>query len=167
ALPSCAAWYSPQEKFEKLKFDDFDPKAPFQREVTGGWIAMLQHYFVAAIVPEPQATSKFANAMLPGGRYLLRSLGQALDVAPGASATSTATLYLGPKLRDSLETTAPGLGLSLDYGVFTVLSQPLHALLSWLHWLTGNWGWAIVLLVVIIKAALFKLSEAQYKSFAK
>lgn len=162
-----AAWYSPQEKFEKLKFDSFDPKAPFQRDVTGGWIAMLQHYFVAAIVPDPTTNAKFANAMLPGGRYLLRSLGQALDVAPGASATSTATLYLGPKLRDSLETTAPGLGLSLDYGVFTVLSQPLHALLSWLHWLTGNWGWAIVLLVVIIKAALFKLSEAQYKSFAK
>ncbi len=162
-----AAWYSPQEKFEKLKFDDFDPKAPFQREVTGGWIAMLQHYFVAAIVPEPRTTSKFANAMLPGGRYLLRSLGQALDVAPGATATTTATLYLGPKLRDPLEATAPGLGLSLDYGIFTVLSQPLHALLAWLHWLTGNWGWAIVLLVVIIKAALFKLSEAQYKSFAK
>lgn len=162
-----AAWYSPQEKFEKLKFGDFDPKAPFQRDVTGGWIAMLQHYFVAAVVPDPQSNAKFANAVLPGGRYLLRSLGSALDVAPGASATTTATLYLGPKLRDPLEATAPGLGLSLDYGIFTVLSQPLHALLAWLHWLTGNWGWAIVLLVVIIKAALFKLSEAQYKSFAK
>jgi len=162
-----AAWYSPQDKFGKLKFEDYDPKAPFQRDVVGGWVAMLQHYFVAAIVPDPNSTAKFANAMLPGGRYLIRALGAPLEVAPGATATSASMLYLGPKLRDHLESAAPGLGLSLDYGIFTVISQPLHALLSWLHKLTGNWGWAIVLLVVLIKAALFKLSEAQYKSFAK
>ncbi len=162
-----AALYSPQAKFEKLKFENFDPKAPLQRDVTGGWVGMLQHYFVAAIVPDPQTPAKFASATLPGNRYLMRSLGAPMEVASGASASTSATLYLGPKLRDQLEATAPGLGLSLDYGIFTVISQPLHTLLAWLHKLTGNWGWAIVLLVVVIKAVLFKLSEAQYKSFAK
>ncbi len=162
-----AAWYSPQDKFEKLKFDKFDPKKPLQREVTGGWIAMLQHYFAAAIVPKPDEPTRFSNASLADGRYLVREMGATLTVQPGAEATTSTQLYLGPKLRTQLEEIAPGLGLSLDYGIFTVLAQPIHWLLSLLHTLIGNWGWAIVLLVVLIKAAMFKLSEAQYRSFAR
>ncbi|MCX7562001.1 membrane protein insertase YidC [Xanthomonadaceae bacterium XH05] len=162
-----AAWYSPQDKFEKLKFEDFDPRQPLRRDVTDGWIAMLQHYFVAAIVPPRGEVASFSNAILPNGRFLLREVGSALIVAPGTETTTTSQLYLGPKLRQDLEAISPGLGLTLDYGIFTVLAQPMHWLLSLLHTLTGNWGWAIVLLVVIIKGALFKLSEAQYKSFAK
>ena len=162
-----AAWYSPQDKFEKLKFEDFDPRQPLRREVTDGWIAMLQHYFVAAIVPPAGEAASFSSAVLPNQRYLMREVGSKLAVAPGAETTTTSQLYLGPKLRSDLEAISPGLGLTLDYGIFTALAQPMHWLLSLLHTLTGNWGWAIVLLVVIIKAALFKLSETQYKSFAK
>ena len=162
-----AAWYSPQDKFEKMKFEDFQDAKPLRREVTDGWIAMLQHYFVAAIVPPAGEAASFSSAVLSNGRYLMREVGSALNVAPGAEATTTSRLYLGPKLRSDLEAISPGLGLTMDYGIFTVLAQPMHWLLSLLHTLTGNWGWAIVLLVVIIKGALFKLSEAQYKSFAK
>ncbi len=162
-----AAWYSPQDKFEKLKFDKFDPAKPMQRTVTDGWIAMLQHYFVAAIVPPSGEATGFSNAVLPNGRYLMREMGQTLNVAPGAQASTAVDLYLGPKLRHQLEDISPGLGLTLDYGIFTVIAQPIHWLLSLLHSLIGNWGWAIVLLVVLIKAAMFKLSEAQYRSFAR
>lgn len=162
-----AAWYSPQDKFEKLKFAKFDPKKPLQREVTGGWIAMLQHYFAAAVIPDPDEPTRFSNATLPEGRYLVREMGATLTVPPGNEATTRARLYLGPKLRGPLEDIAPGLGLTLDYGIFTALAQPIHWLLSLIHGLVGNWGWAIVLLVVLIKAAMFKLSEAQYRSFAR
>ncbi len=161
-----AAWYSPQDKFEKLKFEDFASE-PLRREVTDGWIAMLQHYFVAAIVPPKGEAANFSNAVLSNGRFLMRELGSPLSIAPGSEASTASQLYLGPKLRGDLEAISPGLSLTLDYGIFPVLAQPMHWLLSLLHTLTGNWGWAIVLLVVIIKAALFKLSEAQYKSFAK
>lgn len=162
-----AAWYSPQDKFEKMKFENFKDAKPLRREVTDGWIAMLQHYFVAAIVPPSGEPASFSTAVLPNGRFLIREVGSALSVAPGAETTTSSQLYLGPKMRQDLEAISPGLGLTLDYGIFTVLAQPMHWLLSLLHTLTGNWGWAIVLLVVIIKGALFKLSEAQYKSFAK
>ncbi|MCB1567728.1 MAG: membrane protein insertase YidC [Xanthomonadales bacterium] len=162
-----AAWYSPQDKFEKLKFGDFDPKEPLQRTVTDGWIAMLQHYFVAAIVPARGEATAFNNAVLSHNRYLVREMGNSLSVAAGAQASTKVQVYLGPKLRDQLEAVAPGLGLSLDYGIFTAIAQPIHWLLALLHSLFGNWGWAIVFLVVLIKAALFKLSEAQYKSFAR
>jgi len=160
-----AAHYSPQDKFEKLKFDEF-LEDPLAKPVSGGWIAMLQHYFVTAWIPAADEASEFSSDV-KNGRFLVRSMGPAVSVAPGASASSEARLYVGPKLRESLEAIAPGLGLTLDYGIFTVLAQPLHWLLAQLHALTGNWGWAIVLLVVLIKGALFKLSEAQYKSFAK
>lgn len=162
-----AAWYSPQDKFEKLKFDKFDPRKPMKREVTDGWIAMLQHYFVAAIIPAPGDSASFSNVALPNGRFLLREVGSPMNLAPGQQGASSVQLYLGPKLRAELEQISPGLGLTMDYGIFTVIAQPLHWLLSLLHSLIGNWGWAIVLLVVIMKAALFKLSEAQYRSFAK
>ncbi|MCI1711271.1 MAG: membrane protein insertase YidC [Chiayiivirga sp.] len=160
-----AAWYSPQDKFEKLKFDDFADE-PLNKNATGGWIAMLQHYFVAAWIPGDTDAGQLSTAQL-SGRYLIRNQGPAVDVAPGASARSEARLYVGPKLQDRLDGITPGLGLTLDYGVFTLLAQPMHWLLAKLHALTGNWGWAIVLLVVILKLALFKLSEAQYKSFAR
>ena len=162
-----AAWYSPQDKFEKLKFDKFDPKEPLNRVVTGGWIAMLQHYFVAAVIPGTDESVSFSNAQLANGRYLMREMGSSLTVQPGAQASTQTNLYLGPKLRSQLEEIAPGLGLSLDYGIFTAIAQPIHWLLALIHSVVGNWGWAIVLLVVLIKAAMFKLSEAQYRSFAR
>jgi len=128
---------------------------------------MLQHYFTAAIIPPAGEASVFSSAALSNNRYLMREVGSGFNVAPGAQASTTTRLYLGPKMRQELEAISPGLGLTLDYGIFTVLAQPMHWLLSMLHKLTGNWGWAIVLLVVVIKGALFKLSEAQYRSFAK
>jgi YidC/Oxa1 family membrane protein insertase len=126
----------------------------------------LQHYFVAAWVPEGSELASFSTDVVRG-RFLIRSRGQTLELLPGASAHNQARLYIGPKLPETLEQVAPGLGLTLDYGIFTIIAQPLHWLLAKLHALTGNWGWAIVLPVVLIKLALFKLSEAQYKSFAK
>jgi YidC/Oxa1 family membrane protein insertase len=160
-----AATYDPQDKFQKHAFDDMIDE-PVTRTASAGWIAMLQHYFVAAWVPAMDDASTFSSEVKQG-RYLIRSIGPSLQVAPGAKGQSESRLFVGPKLKDHLDATAPGLDLTLDYGIFTIFAKPLHWLLSWLHALTGNWGWAIVLLVVLIKGALFKLSEAQYKSFAK
>jgi len=164
-----AAIYSPADKFEKLKFDHF-AKEPLAKSFAGGWAAMLQHYFFAAWIPPAQeadsyATSEVTNAA--GTRYLIRAMSPPLTVAPGASATTSARLYVGPKLQASLDTIAPGLALTVDYGMFTVIADPLHWLLTKLHKLTGNWGLAIILLVLLIKALFFKLSEAQYRSSAK
>lgn len=164
-----AAWYSPEEKFQKLAFDKFT-KDPIDRNVTGGWIALLQHYFFAAWIPPAGEVDKFSSIEIKDGaanRYLLRSMSSALSIEPGQEQAFSARLYVGPKLQSTLDDVAPGLTKTADYGMFTVISEPLHWLLSMFHKLTGNWGFAIILLVLLIKAVFFKLSEAQYRSMAK
>ena len=163
-----AAWFDPVEKFEKIKVEDLVEDGPQKRDATGGWIAMLQHHFALAWIPDRAEPQRFEMTALPGGRYLVRGLSPAFEVAPGASATREAKLWVGPKLQDQMQALAPGLNLTLDYGWFTFLAQPMFDyVLSPLHWLTGNWGWAIILTVLIIKLILYPLSAAQYRSFAK
>jgi YidC/Oxa1 family membrane protein insertase len=165
-----AAWYSPQDKFKTLAFGDF-AKDPLNRPVAGGWTAMLQHYFFAAWIPPANETDTYATGVVNAGTaqasYLIRTVGPALTVAPGQSATASARLYVGPKLQGTLDTVAPGLALTSNYGWTTVVAQPLHGLLSWLYALCHNWGVAIILLVLIIKGLTFKLTAAQYRSSAK
>jgi YidC/Oxa1 family membrane protein insertase len=164
-----AAWYNASDKFQKLKFDNF-AKEPLNKSFAGGWAAMLQHYFFAAWIPDAAETDQYTTAVVHNAdapRYLIRTLSPAITVAPGETKTETARLYVGPKLQSTLDDVAPGLSLTVDYGVFTIIAKPLHWILAQLHKLTGNWGFAIILLVVLIKAAFFKLSEAQYRSMAR
>jgi YidC/Oxa1 family membrane protein insertase len=163
-----AAWYNASDKFQKLKFDNF-AKEPLAKTFAGGWAAMLQHYFFAAWIPPANETDTYETAVVPGEatRYLIRAKSPAVTVAPGQTQTVSARLYVGPKLQSTLDQVAPGLSLTVDYGIFTVIAEPLHWILAQLHKLTGNWGFAIILLVVLIKAAFFKLSEAQYRSMAR
>lgn len=163
------SWYSPQDKFNKLAFDEF-AKQPLLRTVQDGWVAFVQRYFVAAWIPARGGNAQFSSATFDVGgvpHYLLRSIGPAFSVAPGASVTQRMSLFIGPKLEHALNAAAPGLELSVDYGIFTVISQPLHWVLVQLHRITRNWGLAIILLVVLIKAAFYWLSDKQYRSFAK
>ncbi|HEY6941769.1 membrane protein insertase YidC [Dokdonella sp.] len=169
-----AAWYSPTDKFQKLKFDQF-AKEPLDKPIADGWAAMLQHYFFAAWIPaqgeiDQYSTKTYVARAADGSvanRYLIRTQSPAINVAPGATYTDAARLYVGPKLQSTLDQIAPGLSLTVDYGMFTVIAEPLHWLLAQLHKLTGNWGFAIILLVLLIKALFFKLSETQYRSGAK
>jgi YidC/Oxa1 family membrane protein insertase len=167
-----AAWYSPQDKFNKLAFDKFE-KDPLNREVQGGWIAMIQHYFFAGWIPPSGQNDQFSSAELPPSssdgkqRYLVRARGPGVSVAPGHSETFNASLYVGPKTQSTLSSIAPGLELTIDYGIFTVIAQPLFWILSKFHAFVGNWGVAIILLVLLIKALFFKLTEQQYKAGAK
>ena len=161
-----AAWYSPEEKYEKRKYANFVDDGPLDRQVTGGWIALLQHYFFAGWIPQPDQAALYSLKTY-GRNFAAEATGPSFTVAPGAQASTQARLWVGPKLQDRLDSVAPGLGLTLDYGIFTFLSKPLHWLLAFFHSFTHNWGWSIVLLVVLIKAALFPLSMAQYKSMAK
>ena len=167
-----AAWYSPDEKFKKLAFDKFESE-PLNQEVAGGWVAMSQRFFLGAWIPGDKQTERFSSVEVAGRgadgkpRYLVREMGPALTVAPGATVTSSANLYVGPKLQNELGDIAPGLNLTVDYGMFTVIAAPMFKLLSFLHALVRDWGLAIIVLVLIIQAATWKLTEAQYKSGAR
>ena len=164
-----AAWYSPEEKFEKLNFEDF-AEEPLNRTITGGWAAQQQHYFFAAWIPEATEPTAYSTAVITdqgAPRYLIRQVGPSFKVAPGASSTRTARLYVGPKQQEKLDSIAPGLGLTIDYGMVTIFAKPVFWLLNHLHKLVGNWGFAIILTTLLVKLLLYPLSETQYRSMAR
>ena len=161
-----AAWWSPEEKYEKRKYPDFVDDGPLDQQVTGGWVGLSQHYFLVAWIPQKDQPALYSLGTR-GNLHSISARGPRITLAPGQRYTSDATLWVGPKLAEQLKAVAPGLDLAMDYGIFTVLSKPIHWLLTQLHKLTHNWGWAIVLLVILIKLALYPLSAAQYRSMAK
>ncbi len=170
-----AAWYGPDDKFNKVKFDDFKDHPlgrgdKVGRVVTNGWFAMEQSYFVGAWLPPENERDTFSTAVVQKAgqpHYLIRGIGPVLKVAPGASKTSSAQLYLGPKIPSVLKEVSPTFDLALNYGMMTIVARPLHWVLAKLQALTGNWGWAIVLLVLLINAACYKLYAIQFRSAAR
>ena len=162
-------FYSPDEKFEKVDFDDVASE-PYERSFSDGWLSMVQHYFFTAwIPPQDEVNSYSTQVYSPTGfpRYLARAVSPTVNVSAGTSHEFESRLYVGPKLQDDIEEVAPGLGHTVNYGIFTVFSKPLFWLLSNIHSVVGNWGWAILLLTVLIKLLFFKLTEAQYRSMAR
>lgn len=160
-----AAISSPEKRYEKIKFDDM-AKEELSRDIAGGWAAMLQHYFVAALVPDPAESHRYYSKALADQRYAIGLLGPEQQVAAGESAVMEVDLYMGPKLQDRMAAIAPGLDLTVDYGFLWFIAKPLFWLLDKIHGLIGNWGGAIILLTLLIKLAFFKLSAASYKSMA-
>ena len=164
-----AVVYNEEIKYEKISFDDME-KDSFKQNSTGGWAAMIQHYFMSAWIAEPESENllySIANKKVTPSTYTIGMRSQVQQIAPGQQGEFKAQLYIGPKLVKRLEEIAPGLELTVDYGVLTFLSKPMYWLLSFYHSIIGNWGFAIILLTLTVKALFFKLSETSYKSMAK
>lgn len=161
---------SPNQRFEKVTFDHIKDGS-FEKEQrpawAGGWAGMSQHYFLAAWIPEKEENYKYYAKLLPEGtRYVLGMFGDNQKVAAGQQRTFSSKLYVGPKLQASLGNLARGLDLTVDYGWVWFIAQPLFWLLQQIFNIVGNWGWAIILVTVMIKGAFFHLSAASYKSMA-
>jgi YidC/Oxa1 family membrane protein insertase len=155
----------PDAHFTKFTFDDL-AEEPFKAQLPGGWIAMIQHYFLSAWVPNPEQTHAFSARVTSGGFNIAGFTSPALVLDPGKSGTTGAQFYAGPKDQYRLKEISPYLDLTVDYGFLWWIAQPLFWLLTKFYALVGNWGVAIILLTVLIKAAFFKLSAASYKSMA-
>lgn len=153
-----------KEGYHKLKFDDM-ADSPFKLQQQGGWIAIVQHYFLSAWVPSAEQQNQFSTSAL-GDSHLVRFIGPEQVVAPGASADFAAQIYMGPKDQKRLRQISPGLDLSVDYGILWWIAQPLFLLLTTLHGWLGNWGWSIMALTVLVKAAFFWLNAKAYTSMA-
>lgn len=174
------ATHTADEPYHKFTFDDIADK-PYQGTTTGGWIALVQHYFIGAWIPDPEQQNAFSMLVTSGGYNIGRFTTGMLRVAPGSSGNIGARFYAGPKDQYRLRQISPGLDLTVDYGWLWWIAQPLFALLhffatgemhigDWVFSLgsgIGNWGWSIILLTVIIKLAFFHLSATSYKSMAK
>ena len=154
------------EKSEKLDRDDLISDGPFRFSATRGWVAMIQHHFLSAIVPPSDSQQRYSVAVADGVATA-SSIGPAQTVAPQSDATFNTTLFMGPKLQAQLEEVDETLKLSVDYGWLTIISQPLFWLLSVVHGFVKNWGLAIIAVTVLIKLAFYKLTEASGRSMAK
>jgi YidC/Oxa1 family membrane protein insertase len=161
------AFFSDEAKFQKVDFSDIDKnKTSFVRNTFDGYVAMVQHYFASAwLLSDGVERENFVRRA--GSLYSAGMITPMGTVAPGQSASVSAQLFVGPQEEKILETLAPGLELVKDYGWLTMLAKPLYWLLEKIHGFVGNWGWSIVLLVVLIKAAFYWLNASAYRSMAK
>ncbi len=154
------------EKYDKIEFDEM-AEADLAREISGGFAAMVQHYFVAAFIPPATDSAHYYTKSLGGDRYVLGYTSPESTAAPGGSTRYESRLFVGPKLQDELAAITPGLEYTVDYGWLTVLAQPIFFwILRPLYRLFGNWGLAIIGVTVIIKGIFYKLSETSYRSMA-
>ncbi len=164
-----SVYYNEETKYEKVDFDDMEDDQ-LKVESNGGWIAMIQHYFLSAWIPaqdEINLVYTIANTKRNPATYTIGLRSANRVVPPGGSFEFASQLFVGPKIVSRLEEISPGLDLTVDYGVLTFLSKPLYWLLAWYHGFVGNWGVAIILLTFTVKAVFYKLSETSYRSMAK
>ncbi len=170
------AVYTDATKFKKIEFKTIEKRGPNEKPdhdtaADNGWIAMVQHYFASAWLLGATADDKrpreFFTRKVDTNQYAVGMIVPLGELAPGATQTLDARLFAGPQEEDKLSQLAPGLELVKDYGWLTILSKPLFWLLTQLHKLMGNWGWAIVGLVVLLKIAFYWLNATAYRSMAK
>lgn len=150
------------DPYEKVKLGTkMDPV-----DTTHGWLAMIQHYFLGAIVPEQEQKKTFFSLTNNGDHYL-GVVSAKRDVAVGSSTSFKSTIYIGPKIQQTLKNVAPNLDKTVDYGILFMIGQPMYYILSFIHSIVHNWGWAIVLMTLLIKLLFFTPSAWAYKSMAK
>ena len=152
-------------RYRKLKIDDEEDRS-LNVTVTDGWLASMQHHFVAAVVPAAKQPYQF-RLQVKGEEYLFGAVGPVQSVPAGGQASFSETVFVGPKLQAQLEQAGPRLELVADYGKLTFIAKPLFALLSWVHGLVGNWGWSIIIVTALIKLLFYWPSQVSGKSMAK
>ncbi|MDI5889872.1 membrane protein insertase YidC [Halomonas rhizosphaerae] len=162
-----AAYSTPEDRYLKVDFEEIQEGAFNNRDVEGGWVAIIQHYFTSAWAPAQNQQNLFYATTDSRGRNVAAFAGPTSSVAANSEAALGATLYMGPKVQERLEAVAPHLELTVDFGWLWFIANPLFWLLDQIHDLIGNWGWSIVLLTLLVKLALWPLSAKAYKSMAR
>ena len=155
-----------EDHYQKISFADMQD-TNLRKQVQGGWIALVQHYFVGSWIPDKEDTYWYQTRVTANNDYILGFVGPQKQMQPGQELFLSADFYAGPKKHKILSAISDHLELTVDYGWLWFISQPLFWLLHWIHDYVGNWGWSIVLLTLFIKLCFFHLSATSYKSMAK
>ena len=162
-----AALRQPEKNYAKFDFSDIEDET-VKTSIEGGWVAMVQHYFISAWIPPADELNNFTLRKLSNqDMYLLSFTGAPISVPVGESADYKASFYIGPKDQDALIGMAEYLDRTLDYGFLWILAEPIFKAMKMIHSVIGNWGWTIILLTLGIKLILYPLSAASLKSMAK
>ncbi len=159
------AYYN--DKYIKVKFGEIEDE-DLKDTVKGGWVAMLQHYFVSAwIPPEDTENTVYTRHKKDSSNYIIGARTPYMQVNSGASNTFSSKFYVGPTDQDKLSVISKGLDLTVDYGIFAFVSKPIFSAMKFIHRYVGNWGWTIILLTLLIKLIFFYPSAISYRSMAK
>lgn len=162
-----AALRQPEKNYAKFDFSDIEDES-VKTSIEGGWVAMVQHYFITAWIPPADELNNFTLRKLSNqDMYLLSFTGAPISIPVGESANYKASFYIGPKDQDALIGMAEYLDRTLDYGFLWILAEPIFKAMKMIHSVIGNWGWTIILLTLGIKLILYPLSAASLKSMAK
>ena len=174
-LPSYSggAIYTAEDKYDKIKFGDM-LDGRLAKKTSGGWIAMLQHYFVGAILLSDSSNYELYSQVIKspnGPEYNQYNLGftrqEPTLIESGSTGSVGARLYVGPKEQKRMVKAEQKLELTVDYGWLTPLSSPLFWLMTYINKVFHNWGVSILLLTLLVKLAFYPLSAASYKSMAR
>ncbi len=161
------AIYSDSKKFQKVDFSAIDKgKQEHIKESTDGWVAMVQHYFVSAWLPQDKIKREYFTKKVSDKLFTAGVIVPMASIAPGASESISMPLYVGPQEQEKLKQLAPGLDLAVDYGWLTILAYPMFAVLSWINKITSNWGWTIIIFTILLKLVFFPLNQKAGKSMA-
>jgi YidC/Oxa1 family membrane protein insertase len=158
--------YNEEDKYQKIDFDEFQDKEN-SRDAVGGWLAYIQHYFVVSWVPQSNDVYRYYTKEVEPGLYVIGAFSPNKRIFSGESETFSTSLFAGPKIQKQLDEVGEGLGLTVDFGKLTIIADPIFWLLSQFYDLVGNWGVAIILVTLTIKALFYKLSEKSYRSMAQ
>ena len=161
--------YNDTDKYKKVDFKDIEKgkKNLYTANIDSGWVGMVEHYFVNAWLPKAGMKREVYTTKEEGDIYRAGLKAAVGDIAAGATAKIDVPLYVGPQEQDRLKAAAPGLEIVVDYGIFSFIAAPMFMLLKWFHGLVGNWGWAIILLTVLIKGVFYPLNAAAGRSMGK
>lgn len=160
-----AAVSSPDNHYQKLSFDDL-AKQNLNLSTAQGWMTMQQHYFLSAWIPPADQTYHYTSKALGEETYLVQLASPTLNVAPNEKLVTGAKFYVGPAVADTLKQIAPGLDLTVDYGVLWIISSAIFWLMKQIYNIVHNWGWSIVLVTLVIKLLFYHLSAKSYRSMA-
>jgi YidC/Oxa1 family membrane protein insertase len=172
--------YTPESKYEKLSFDKVEKEDKHQKENPGkpftpdhatksdsGWVAIAQHFFVSAFVPQDKMSRNIFTKKEGDNLYSVGVVQPLGTVAPGATVSNSAKLYSGPQDEKSMSAVTPGLELVKDYGKLAIIANPIWWVIEKIHGMLGNWGWTIIAFTILIKLIFFPLSAASFRSMAK
>ena len=157
---------SPSAHYQKYKFSNLID-SPIDQMIKGGWAAMIQHYFISAIVPPQDKTTHYYSRSSDDGVYSVGMMSPTILLQPGQTYQSNYKVYSGPAEYDRLSAVAPSLNLTIDFGWLWFVSIIIFWLMLKIHLIVGNWGWSIVIVTLIIKAIFYKLSAASYRSMGR
>jgi len=150
-------------KLVEPDYADLDEKGAERMASIGGWTAIMNRYFIAALITNPE--QDYPYYFKGDGRSYQAGL---IDdgIVEGRDAVFTAKMFVGPKSIPVLEAAGSELERSVDFGWFAPISQPMHSFLGWLYQYFGNYGWCIIVLVICIKILFFYPTQKSYESMA-